>query len=160
MKTIQDDLKLGGNPPLDMTLFWQVAAQLPARKNERRSTHAIPRCRYQANGHRARTFYQMAHELGVTRTRAAELVRRALQRVRAYKAKFVVRDIDQELTAISLEYAELSRPISDAILAGTPAAASDPDATHAQQWRRACDALGLGYASHPEILVQAVRHDH
>ena len=135
MKTLKDDLKLDGNPPLDMTLFWQTAAQLPARKNEKRSTHAILRCRYQSSGHRARTFDQMAHALGVTRTRAADLVRRALQRVRAYKAQFVVRDIDQELTAIT------------------------PDGVHAQQWRQACDALGLGYASRPETLVQAARHD-
>lgn len=87
MKTLQDDIKL--EQPLDLTLFWQTAAQLPARPNAARSTHAILRCRYHSNGHRARTFDQMAHELGVTRTRAAELVRRALQRMRTHKAQFV-----------------------------------------------------------------------
>lgn len=88
MKTLQDDLKL--EQPLDLTLFWQTAAQLPARPNATRSTHAILRCRYNSNGSRSRTFDQMAHDLGVTRTRAAELVRRALQRMRAYKAQFVL----------------------------------------------------------------------
>lgn len=156
MRTLQDDLKLDGNPPLDMTLFWQTAAQLPARKNATRSPHAILRCRYQANGHRARTFDQMSHELGVTRTRAAELVRRALQRMRAYKAQFVIglphdpTALDVALTAVTLGCAN-AQP--------TAAVAVYPDAAHAQQWRRACDALGLGYAIHPGELAQAVRNE-
>jgi len=133
MKTLNDDLKLDIDSQIDLTLFWQTAAQLPNRPNATRSTHAILRARYASNGHRARTFAQMAHELGVTKTRAAELVRRALQRMRAHKAQFVI---------------------------GVPpaAAAIYPDATHAQQWRRACDALGLGYAINPETLAQAVKN--
>lgn len=94
MKTLQDDLKI--EQPLDLPLFWQTAAQLPARPNATRSTHAILRSRYHSNGHRARTFDEMAHDLGVTKTRAAELVRRALQRMRAYKAQFVLRSTRPE----------------------------------------------------------------
>lgn len=94
MKTLQDDLKL--EQPLDLPRFWQTAAQLPARKNATRSTHAILRMRYNSNGRRVSTFDQMAHELGVTRTRAAELVRRALQRMRAHKAQFVIKPANPE----------------------------------------------------------------
>jgi len=154
MKTLNDDLKLE-QQQIDLTLFWQTAAQLPARKNATRSTHAILRCRYASNGHRARTLDQMAHELGVTRTRAAELVRRALQRMRTYKTQFVIgvpRDLttpDVALTAVTLNSAH-AQP--------TAAAAIYPDATHAQSWRRACDALGLGYAINPETLAQAVKN--